>query len=888
MDSDTDESIICVRRVANNRRLVIEDDSSSGDESKAGSVKIVGLNRVVQDNAKARTTQTVQPRNNDDDLFSESSGSLEAMLNNLSLMRSKMDETLINLVDDAETSDRSMCSDDESFDDHTIEEDEESEDASLFDPDSAWAFNKQDQEYFLSKQKAPHVSWPSLRVPAPLFKTLFPHQKVGVQWMAERHADNIGGILGDDMGMGKTYTTATTLGGLMRTRNIKNAVIVAPKSVLRSWEKELKRVVVKCVANVSIRVVESTLEEKVRRRALSAALECSPKQPHIIITTYGMVNNSQELFKSRVGHWDYVVLDEAHTVKNSKTQTSVACLSLASNPKTHRIMLSGTPLMNNPTELFCLLDWACSGRVLGDLKRFKKCYANPITAARDRDASLKDMEQGKRVADELHAIIKPYLLQRLKKDHLATLLPSKQEFVVWTHLSEMQREQYTDFVKNDEEIQEIMAGEKGKALQAITWLKKLCGSPLLVKDNDDWKSALTRMGVEEVVRQTPKLEVLLLVIPTLIGQGHRALIFSQSTKMLDIIQFVLRSKIGNRIARIDGSTKESDRQRNVDIFNDVSGRYDVMLLSTRAGGVGLTLTGADRVIVYDPDWTSALDAQAVDRVYRIGATKPIVVYRMISAGTVDEKIYERQVYKEGIKQAVLTEGSDCVERHFNLSELAQVFKLGAAGEAKFMKKVNKENEAAGVHTDWSIHNFLLSHPGVVGLSRHDALYTGVPLASQELNEVSVDEPVVLGRAQRVLQDSMPGDQRVPLKHTRTMLPHASVPFKGAQNSVEKLHSEQFNVNHGLNAENAPNTGFVTGATAFKTTGLDNEDGDSFESLLASTLKKASSLEKGGSPRKAHKVLLEFLECHEDALNYHDRARLHDQIVRLSPALHYFM
>jgi SNF2 family DNA or RNA helicase len=151
---------------------------------------------------------------------------------------------------------------------------------------------------------------------------------------------------------GKTYTTAAFLGALMRTRSIKNAVIVAPKSVLRSWEKELKRVVLKCVAKTDISVVDSSQSERQRQRALSAALECSAKRPHIVITTYGMVNSSQHLFKSYTGHWDYVVLDEAHTVKNMKTQTSAACRSLASDSKTHRLMLTGTPLMNNPEELF--------------------------------------------------------------------------------------------------------------------------------------------------------------------------------------------------------------------------------------------------------------------------------------------------------------------------------------------------------------------------------------------------------------------------------------------------------------------------------------------------------------------------------------------------------
>jgi ATP-dependent DNA helicase len=224
------------------------------------------------------------------------------------------------------------------------------------------------------------------------------------------------------------------------------------------------------------------------------------------------------------------------------------------------------------------------------------------------------------VGEELQTVLKPYLLQRLKKDVLAHLLPSKHEFVVWTRLSSMQRTEYTHFVKNGALVQNILAGFTSSALPSIAWLKKLCGSSMLVDDavKDDVKSALAQMKTQEVLQHSAKLEVLSAMVPELIQQGHRTLIFSQSTKMLDIIEFVLRSIIGDRIARIDGSTKESNRQKFVDAFNDSDGRFDVMLLSTHAGGVGLTLTGASRSIIFDPDFNPALDAQAVDRCYRLG------------------------------------------------------------------------------------------------------------------------------------------------------------------------------------------------------------------------------------------------------------------------------
>jgi SNF2 family DNA or RNA helicase len=252
---------------------------------------------------------------------------------------------------------------------------------------------------------------------------------------------------------------------------------------------------------------------------------------------------------------------------------------------------------------------------LGNPKRFKEYFAKPITAARDKDATRFDIELGKKVGAELQAVLRPYLLQRLKKDILADMLPSKQELVVWTHLSDEQRDRYTKFIERGDVVQDILAGVTKSPLAGISWLKKLCGIPLLVDEavKNDLPSFLSTKGVDDVLHKSAKLEVLAHLVPALIGRDHRILIFSQSTKMLDIIQFVLKSLIGNRIARIDGTTQERSRQRLVDLFNEDGGIFDVMLLSTRAGGVGLTLTGADRVILYDPDWNPALDNQAVDR-----------------------------------------------------------------------------------------------------------------------------------------------------------------------------------------------------------------------------------------------------------------------------------
>lgn len=266
---------------------------------------------------------------------------------------------------------------------------------------------------------------------------------------------------------------------------------------------------------------------------------------------------------------------------------------------------------------------------------FNTRYQRPIEDSRNKDATKFQIEAGQKANLELQEKLKPYLLQRLKVDFMADNLPTKSDFVVWTHLSERQREMYAEYVDaKDSAVADILSGVKSSPLEAITWLKKLCGHPILVLKHAD-NPALP--SPSDLKKDSVKLQVLDALVAQLRKQGHRILIFSQSTRMLDIIQKVLRDQVEG-ISRIDGSTKEKDRQRLVDSFNEPRSTTQVMLLSTGAGGVGLTLTGADRAIIYDPSWNPAEDSQAVDRCYRIGQKKDVTVYRFIAAGTVEEKV----------------------------------------------------------------------------------------------------------------------------------------------------------------------------------------------------------------------------------------------------------
>ena len=283
-----------------------------------------------------------------------------------------------------------------------------------------------------------------------------------------------------------------------------------------------------------------------------------------------------------------------------------------------------------------LQDWELT-RIIGIMwHSFKARFQRPIEAARDKDATSFQIEKGKKAAKELQDMLKPHLLQRLKTDFLMDKLPSKKDFVVWTHLSQQQRDLYSAYVeaKDGAVMQTIRV--KSSPLIALSWLKKLVGHPVLVADNDK-QVPISTMHSRDLLRDSVKLQVAVDLVLSFSKDGHKTLLFSQSTKTLDIIQRVLKGR-AKGIGRIDGKVTGKNRQQVVDSFNSNGSEMDVMLISTGAGGVGLTLNAADRVILYDPAWNPASDSQAVDRCYRIGQTKDVFVYRLISAGTVEEKV----------------------------------------------------------------------------------------------------------------------------------------------------------------------------------------------------------------------------------------------------------
>lgn len=573
--------------------------------------------------------------------------------------------------------------------------------------------------------------------------------------MSKLHIKSVGGILGDDMGMGKTFQTLTFLSGLLYQRTIKNAIIVAPVSLLRTWEKEANDIVKGIIPNVTITVLHGVSKNK-RSLLLRDALGCKRKYPHLVITTYGLVSSSPTDFvvrsyKGKDTFWDYVILDEGHKIKNPTTKVNKGCHWICRGTdgdytKTRRLLLSGTPIQNNLKEFWALFDWAASGKLLGSRVWFQNRYGAPIEAGRLKDSDRFALKIASKANKELQLLIQPHLLQRSKKDEFENKMPSKTDVVVWTHLSPRQRLMYENFVGDKHGgVAAVLRGEKMSPLVEITWLKKLCGHPILVADssisshhdNSYTGASLEDITVDQLMEDSKKLEAAHTLVQNLLQNGHRVLIFSQSTKTLDVLEKVLKH-FKHVFGRIDGQTKEKDRQNLVDKFNR-NKKIPILLLSTKAAGLGLTLTGADRAIVYDPSWNPSEDSQAVDRCYRIGQEKPVVVYRLISAGTVEERMYEKQVLKDGIRRVLLTKGGNNTERHFERKDLEKMFQLSPLGVCEMIDRLGLYKGEKVIEDSSSI----------VGLTSHDDVYTNEE--AEDLEERTSPEKFArVGRARAVL------------------------------------------------------------------------------------------------------------------------------------------
>ncbi len=454
------------------------------------------------------------------------------------------------------------------------------------------------------------------RTPRNLGVRLRPYQRQGLGWLQFLREYGLGGILADDMGLGKTVQT---LAHLLAEKNAGRAdlpsLVVAPTSVLSNWAAEAERFAPK------LRVLR--LHGPARHEQFAHLHEYD-----LILTSYALLPRDIEVLRQQPFH--QVILDEAQNIKNPRSQAARAAGALQAR---HRLALTGTPLENHLGELWSLFHFLMPG-LLGSERQFARLYRTPIEKNGD---PLRQKALASR--------IRPFVLRRTKED-VARELPSKTELVVPLELEGDQRDLYeTVRVNLEGKVQQELAA-RGFARSSVTILDALLKLRQAATD-----PRLLRLSAAKNVRHNAKREWLQEQLPRLVAEGHRILIFSQFASLLNLLEADLQT-LGITTSKLTGQT----RRREEAIARFQEGEAEVFLISLKAGGVGLNLTAADTVIHLDPWWNPAAEAQATDRAYRIGQDKPVFVYKLVAAGSVEERILEMQARKAALAGSVLDGG----------------------------------------------------------------------------------------------------------------------------------------------------------------------------------------------------------------------------------------
>ncbi|WP_225412241.1 DEAD/DEAH box helicase [Stigmatella hybrida] len=458
---------------------------------------------------------------------------------------------------------------------------------------------------------------PKVALPEGLTATLRHYQESGLSWLWFLHRHGLSGILADDMGLGKTVQSLSLLQKVANEEGRKPSLVVAPTSVLANWEREAERF----TPNLKVMVWHGQ-DRKERAEDL--------KDMDLVLTSYALVRRDLDQL-SQVG-FRYVILDEAQNIKNADSATAQSCKTL---PSDSRLALTGTPLENRLSELWSLFDFLMPG-FLGSAEGFSDRYEQPIQVANDVTAR-----------DRLRRRIQPFILRRLKTE-VASDLPPKTESVAWCEMEPGQAALYREVLeesrrKVSESIEKLgFKRSRVSILAALMRLRQVCCDPRLLK-----------LPPNTLLPASAKLERFGQLVDDLVAEGHRALVFSQFTEMLELLKGEAERR-GMEYLYLDGRTK--DRMAKVDDFNRPDGP-PLFLISLKAGGTGLNLTAADYVIHYDPWWNPAVEDQATDRTHRIGQTRAVISYKLITRGTVEEKILSLQRRKKELAAGVLgTEG----------------------------------------------------------------------------------------------------------------------------------------------------------------------------------------------------------------------------------------
>ncbi|XP_055019659.1 chromodomain-helicase-DNA-binding protein 4 isoform X4 [Boleophthalmus pectinirostris] len=523
--------------------------------------------------------------------------------------------------------------------------------------------------------------------------TLHPYQLEGLNWLRFSWAQATDTILADEMGLGKTVQTAVFLYSLYKEGHSKGPFLVsAPLSTIINWEREFEMwapdmYVVTYVGDKDSRAVIRENEFSFEGNAIRGGKKASKMKKdsqvkfHVLLTSYELITIDQAVLGSI--EWACLVVDEAHRLKNNQSKFFRV---LNNYPLQHKLLLTGTPLQNNLEELFHLLNFLTPER-FNNLEGFLEEFA---------DIAKEDQIK------KLHDMLGPHMLRRLKAD-VFKHMPSKTELIVRVELSPMQKKYYKFILtRNFEALNTRGGGNQVSLLNVVMDLKKCCNHPYLFPAAATEAPKLPN-GMYEgnaLTKASGKLLLLQKMMRKLKEGGHRVLVFSQMTKMLDLLEDFLENE-GYKYERIDGGVNGNMRQEAIDRFNAPGALQFAFLLSTRAGGLGINLASADTVIIYDSDWNPHNDIQAFSRAHRIGQNRKVMIYRFVTKASVEERITQVAKKKMMLTHLVVRPGIGTKTGSMSKQELDDILKFGT--EELFKDDApegdNKEDDSSVIHYD---------------------------------------------------------------------------------------------------------------------------------------------------------------------------------------------
>lgn len=472
---------------------------------------------------------------------------------------------------------------------------------------------------------------PELQTPEAFRGTLRPYQQRGLSWMAFMERFGFGACLADDMGLGKTVQLIALLQNERATlgpgERVDPTLLVVPMSVIGNWVKETERFAPEL----------DVLVHHGPERLQGQAFVEEASRHDLVLTTYALINRDREMFEAV--QWGRMVLDEAQFVKNPQAKQSQAVRSI---PAPRRIALTGTPVENRLSELWSIMDFLNPG-YLGPAGNFRRKFSVPIERHRDRTKMEK-----------LRGLVRPFILRRVKTDPTVVAdLPEKLESREWCPLTSEQAALYESCVKRM--LTEVEQSEgihrRGLVLAALIKLKQICNHPAqMLKDQDPQAGRIIDPS------RSGKCVRLLEMLEEVLSEGDQALVFTQFRQMGHMLSGMLRHELGREVLFLHGGTPQGQRQKMIEQFQEATGKHPILMLSLKAGGVGLNLTAANHVFHFDRWWNPAVENQATDRAYRIGQTRTVQVHKFVVRGTLEERIDEMIESKTELAENIIGAG----------------------------------------------------------------------------------------------------------------------------------------------------------------------------------------------------------------------------------------